>query len=182
MPKHVYPRGYVVLDGIVRSTDDLYLVPGDTEIMELYNEMQSDPNSLSNWSFCAKVIACANKKFNRFPDWLKEQTKNPYLTGYNLGFVLDTIHFIKCGKRVTSIDNWLPLIVVGDDSLGFYNQFKDRTRTQKKQEAIISELLDLPKNSDYLSNWVSYENGLADLVYTLYILFGTNVPQHENWN
>ena len=181
MPKLLYPRGYVVLSGVVRESDDYTKVPGDKEVQALFNEMQFNPNALDSWEFCAKVATYAHQRFLYFPDWLKAQINSPVLYGYNLGFIIDTLQFIIEGKRTVSIGNWLPIIFTDDDTLSSDKQYANQTRTQKKREGICLMIPSLPKHPDYLSQWIARENGLADLVYSLMILFGTNINKPDNW-
>lgn len=97
---------------------------------------------------------------DRYSTWLYIRDA-PTIHGMNLAFVEDTQNYIICGERSCNIESWLYLL---DYDKIDYNRSKIN---------LIDSDVDIraTPSMDLTERWIKHENGLDDLLYTLYAFF-----------
>ena len=112
---------------------------------------------------------------NDFAEWLELQKKSRYFSKHQQNFVLDTLRFIKTGKRETSFRTW-EFILKKEQSNDTTHVSQNKNFDKEVEDffnAIASD--GKPINIDLnriLAQWLTHRNGHEDLILTLNILFG----------
>ena len=111
-----------------------------------------------------EIIKRAGKLFGS-PSFSKflvlNKSRNSFRSRLHFEFLEDTAEFIRTGKRRMSIRMWMSLLCVGSSKID----------KKHKEETVYSMKLGKPSELT-LANWVKREEGLVDLIYTMYIIFG----------
>lgn len=89
--------------------------------------------------------------------------RNRFKTDLHFKFLEDTLKFISTGVRSMNIQMWMQLLVVPNKSF-------DKELIGKTTYTMNSDLY----RKATITEWLSKPNGLQDLVYSLYIIFGTH--------
>ena len=87
--------------------------------------------------------------------------RNQFYSDLHYEFLEDTINYIRTGKRKMNIRMWQQLLSVKRGKLS--KKYTSKTAYSMKPECY---------RHLSLQQWVSPDDGLMDLVYTLYIIFG----------
>ena len=113
------------------------------------------------------LISYLKESIGDLRQWLWVQvSSNDLVHGYSLDFLKDTINYVNTGHRELSIDTWYNVI--------------DSTPT--KQSLDVNARLDTFKNitilstDEFLSRWLTHENGVRDMFQTAHLLFGKVKP------
>lgn len=141
-------------------------------ISELYKETREKAQKTTSWAFRKEVLRIAMLMFRDFNQWVRSNSYEGYLYGRRYDFLMDTIRFIKTGKRDLSVTNWKELL-------------EEHIPPNKREanQLDISQLIFQPtiKTSELISMWCSQEKGFVDMLCTLDILFGvsrgTDLPE-----
>lgn len=86
---------------------------------------------------------------------------NRFKSDLHWEFLKDTLEFIKTGKRSMSIGTWKSLLVLENNKLS-------RTHAPKTTYSMNSA----EYSGATIQKWLTQDNGLADLTYSMYIIFG----------
>lgn len=167
----VHPSGVVTVDGArLENKEHLYklvYVKPELAIKELYKECRSNPTAIDTFDFKQKVVKQCLYLYGDMARFFKYQlTVNRFIHGRNQEFLIDTLNFIKNGKRNVMFPIWEALM---DD-------YPDMTHTKERitdsLDADLVEQLNVYENSHtLLAEWLRNERGLEDLLYTTYFLF-----------
>lgn len=136
------------------------------QFKELYDKYYSQDTNVKCWDFRRQVIKASKELFSSdISYWLDNQIKHNYLCDRRLEFLLDTLTFIRTGKRKMCLDNWYELLE--DDPV---------CETRKITHTQIETLKELSKglttNVELIIKWCSQQKGFEDMICTLEILFG----------
>ena len=136
-------------------------------IDKLMNEYTNKAINCMNFGFVIDTIEIAIHAFgtNSFKSWYIAQHKSPVTTALHIRFLNETIDFILTGERRTNVFTWLNLLACTENT-GNYT-LVDSTVLNKIDSGGIKTIKEL------LIIWLRKENGLNDLIMSLFILFGS---------
>ena len=175
MAKNLTPRGFVV--GHKRADDDC--APNFT-VDSLFTAFITKQLNLRKLSFKKSILQAALTAFGveSFTDWCRNQTTSPALSELHADFIKDTINFITGHERKYDLTTW--------DSIISRSNVPTNTRIELERPTFdsLEDFFGVSNGGvyrvhkanfleDVLVQWTSREDGFADLIYTLYILFGS---------
>lgn len=166
MPKLViHPRGFCTVAKKDVAND--IFNDGDSEINAVYAQFIREPSCIRDWNFVASVMRVASRLIgSSYEDWLKLQTENPYLHKQAINFVNDSNRFIEGHSRTISIVNWIELLDERPEAL-----------PRKLSTPSINDFnRDTTNNLNYLNLWLQRNNGLSDLIISLFTMYGAADP------
>lgn len=142
----------------------------DKEINEHFKLYNSFATSLDLKELRLDVLFKARELFGKLGtvgDWLNfNLTLNDQLNLTQRKFLLDTANFILTGSRSIEPSSWI----------GLMNFAKNDSSTPAKKDNLFIEPSKLKEIT--LDKWLSHRIGFQDIVWTLFILFGT-LPKQE---
>lgn len=165
--RYVYPRGFEDNDpstsgpGITRGA-------GDTEVDRLYKELTADSPKVSSWEFRVDAMRAAKRLFGiNLASWISNQVESEYVTEQARAFIIDTLSFMRTGQRSIHPRNWVDILIIDPVAL---------THIPKRPLVPAYSLLKSEYQADfnYIESWLKQPDGLLDLVYSLYIVFGSS--------
>lgn len=154
------PLGYrsPCKDDLKRGTE------ADKLISESYGIASAGLSKCTSWEFRRKVINRALDRFGYLRDWIKAQDGNERMSKHMRELLIDTMIFIRTGRRPMSIQNRVDLIRLETK--------KDNTRgVYKNHSRDIFNALAMP-TEDYMYYWLQHENGFNDMLCTINVIFG----------
>ena len=169
----LYPGGVVVnsegLYGEYPSTGKLIVTKPDTKIIELHRSNYTTFVNNESFAFKRDVIHACIRLYGNFYQWLEnQQIRNRLLHADNQEFLIDTLWYIKTGERKMMLPVWESIITQYPDMEG--------VKPSRIDDSMIESFL---KNSNranpysnYISEWTSHPDGIYDMLYTTYLLFG----------
>lgn len=174
MADNITPRGFVY--GIKKPDDDRQ----ENRIIEsLFFNHLANRIKLESLEFKRALIEHTLEAFgtDNFLEWYYNQYNSPYLSDVHLDFLRDTIGFIYGKPRKYFVEVW-------DDLL-------DRTDIKHRpihKELIEREFFGITEThirpvlvEDVIKEWATKENGLADMLYTLFLLFGKRYDEKVSY-
>lgn len=159
-----YPSGY---RSPVWGTRLMTIAP-DPQIVSLMSKYQAYLLGEDVWEFKATLIAETRRLFGDFSEWLEAQDDNVYISQTAYDLIVDTINFIKTGKRVISLSAYRGIIAM-ERKHGTYHSDNAERRVSS-----LKELLTFPTH-DYIHMWLMHPNGMEDMLCTVHFIFGTEV-------
>lgn len=171
----LFPGGVVNLDHSVMTIheryDKLIVSKPDTKIIELHRSNYTAFINNDSFEFKREAIANCIRLYGNFYVWLKYQLfYNRFLHGTNQDFLLDTLWYIKTGERKMMLPVWESIIT----------QYPDigPVKPVRHSDITIANFIDSDSNlvnpySNYITEWTSHPDGLNDMLYTTYLLFGS---------
>lgn len=170
MPNAVrYPRGYMRFihsEGVTNDLKSVDKVECDQQLANLYKLYVGRNVNPDSWEFRALVIERCAQLFGNFTQWLWTQlTANDSIYDYNLDFLLDTVTYIRTGRRAMSIFTWLELLL---------EQPEEQHGTASKARAERFKLANASEFSDVISQWCAHPDGFNDMLCTAHVLFGVS--------
>lgn len=180
MPNNITPRGFVFGD---QAADDN--VGGNKIIEGLYFTYLSRRIELDKIAFRREIILAAYNAFGKNDDnitfnrWYYNQFTSPYLSELHVEFLRDTLKFMDSGTRKYNIETWDSLLSrvekvpakTMDDTIEL-NTFGISSPGVIRTPIIIT----LP---NFVRSFMKKKDGTAELLYTLYILFGENYQEQQ---
>ena len=141
------------------------------EIYRLYKELLENDKDILSIDNRVAVIKLAKQLFDNATllEWIKLQKHNPLLSMNHVRFLKETVHFIIGGKRTIDNSTWVRLI---EPSLN------DNSNTVEIQQA-LDDVIDKCQHgltgslSEQLATWLKRPSGYVDLIYSLFILYGS---------
>lgn len=162
----VYPSGIALQDPMLSHTQ---LLGGDLEVNDLFEKYLKGTHHIGDVDYFMGVVNKAMDLFGADSNWLTTQIFNPNLNRYRIDFLVDTVIYISTGRRDQTLTTWRALCC-------------DQTLTDAKSISLqghaINKKIVLPKDmifsqpSSIISAWLAHNGGFADLVETMYLLFG----------
>lgn len=162
----VYPSGIALQDPMLSHTQ---LMGGDLEVNDLFDKYLKGTHHIGDSDYFMGVVKKALDLLGTDSNWLATQIFNPNLNRYRIDFLVDTVIYISTGRRDQTLTTWRALCC-------------DQTLTDAKgislQGYAINKKLVLPKDmifsqpSSIISAWLAHNGGFADLVESLYLMFG----------
>ena len=141
-------------------------------ILDLWNTHSGELHKLDLQTHHLNVLNYAIDQFRAMGGingFVRANIEHAKLTRSEVKFLLDTLRFIKTGKREIGMMSWDMML-----------SFKDReSPLYRVDESYESFLLSDEEDDEALSRWISHYNGFNDLIHTLRILFG-NVDQYQD--
>ena len=181
-PFEVYQTGFVTSDkmtlGKLRGiTNDTVAVAsrrdaGSQTVKRLMDLYRTGDPKVHSWEFARQVLDIAMKKIGPSPaEWLIVQyALNDYAYGTNLKFLDDTIKYLTTGQRDIQLVTWEGLVMRNPERRPGEASSQRAEAPLKALKAAFGPAL---KGDDIYRQWLgAREDGLADLMRTLYILFG----------
>lgn len=142
-------------------------------VTELFTQYENNPRILQKFEFREKIIEQAYRAFStpNIVTWLQLQTLSPYFSDLHKGFIGDTFDFVKGNKRSIVITQWYTLIdaTIAKHSVHFdYRSLYE----DDPNKAFVPHELDA-----FITQWLRRPGGYADLLFSLWILFGRRDKQ-----
>lgn len=157
----IHPRLYATASP---SGQNVVVSEGDSTVVTLYELYVNRLVNTTQWQYRKRVLEAALRLFGRFDNWLYVQSDNAQVRGYNIEYILDTLNFIRTGRRELSNETWIELLHEQDD----VQQGSLDAPGPKSFFALQAG----EDTSQLLQRWCSHPNGFQDLVCTLHVLFG----------
>ena len=172
MANNITPRGFVY--GVKPADENR---EPNFKLDAIFTAMISRPLDLKKLQFKRMVIEEALKAFgtNSFTDWIMNQITSPFMDELHIDFIKDTVNYILTGERKYDSSTWnsiisreivVPATRVELTDLGI-DEFLGISSGGVPREYRINYV------KDVLKVWLTSESSLQDLIYTLYILFGS---------
>jgi len=136
----------------------------------LWRHLNDGYHALDNMEYREKVLRVALNAFGTtsFYEWVLMQIKGPSTGDLHMRFLQDTLEFIDTGKRNLNLHAWAAML-----SMSPITHNETENEGQFNWFFITGDKL--PKNMtviDVIQRWCGQENGFADLIQTLHVLFG----------
>lgn len=170
----LYPGGVVNRDFGDRHLDQSYskliVAKPDKLIIDLHKSNYTSLINNESFEFKKEVIKSCIRLYGNFYSWLKYQLlANRFLYGVNQNFLIDTLLYIKTGEREMMLPVWESIITQYPDMEG--------VKPPRLDDSMLEGFLSSSANSDnpysnYISEWTSHPDGIYDMLYTTYLLFG----------
>lgn len=170
----LYPGGVVNMvqghDGGHTSYDKLIISKPDAKVAELHRSNYTAFVNNDSFDFKKEAIESCIRLYGNFYKWLTYQLlHNRFVYGVNQEFLIDTLWYIKTGNRRMMLPVWESIIT----------QYPDvgPNKPTRLNDLVITDFLENDANrvniySNYISEWTSHSDGLYDMLYTTYLLFG----------
>ena len=159
---------YVIFRDYLRPKNVYFYSEG---IYRLYKELLENDKDILSIDNRVAVIKLAKQLFDNATllEWVKLQKHNPLLSMNHVRFLKETVHFIMGGKRTIDNSTWVRLI---EPSLN------DSSNTVEIQEALDDVINKCQHEltgslSEHIATWLKRPGGYVDLIYSLYILYGS---------
>lgn len=155
-----YPRGYrrmVPTPADSKMPPTIVNTTGDEEVAQLMTDFHTASVDTQSWEYINRVLVTAARLVPDLERFLHHQARNPYVHDIGYEFLEDLVQFITIGRRRTSV---MTAIELFEPTLTRRPVHPDRGRYMKR----------LPGCP--LQYWLSHENGVHDMVETLYVFFG----------
>ena len=145
-------------------------IPYSADAENLYNLHVRRVTDTMSFSYKENALRTALTAFgtHNFSVWVSLQRHNRAFGNTQRAFLKDTVKFLEKGERELSLENWEALLSAGAD-IECEETIQD---ILSKLQACLSNPTGLVTVRDVVKRWVSYYNGLNDLVVSLHILFG----------
>lgn len=142
------------------------------KVEDLYREYIDHPGAYNLLEFRERMLVAAFDAFgtDQFDSWFRRQYDSPAMSELHSRFLDDTLNFIQTGTREMKPLIWARFLDasadtprpdrMSDTAKGFFFR-RDGKR--------VEDSGDLEK---VLARWLSYPNGVDDLIGTLMVLFG----------
>lgn len=187
----MYPRGFYgadtgpvvehtrTVENFTSGPDLTLLIPPRTgqpnpskRVSDLYQAYIDHPNLYDKFDFREDVIQAAYEIFgtDEFDSWFRRQFTSPAISDLHSKYLDETLHYIETGERVTKNLMWARLL----DGSAVTNK-PERISEDAKAFFFYPSGTRRNHNSDLegvLQQWLSYPNGLDDLISTMMVLFG----------
>lgn len=168
--------------GFQRSAHDWILDPNrrmvepgvfSKDITALAEELGANPLVAGDPVWVRKLLSTVVALFgtgNSVFRWCLIQKSNPYINGTHAQFLGETLEFIGGGRRTTAVQTYRRFIKKVNDFTN--NQAMSATidkyfvTTQHFNRRVPRDM------TDFLVMWMSRENGVADMLITLEVIFG----------
>lgn len=166
-----FTPGYVEPDNVQHDVIDISAHSG---VDMLYNLYMTRGTNAEKWHFRRRVIHQCKHVFGDFKDWLTLQTaRNDNIYGLNLAFIIDTVQFIRTGRRDMRVMSWNELL------LEYPTAHIGCATRRRFDELQISDPMEF---DNFIGMWCAQPGGLEDMLWTAHVLFGSakvparNVP------
>lgn len=181
----VYPGGVVNRGSDSNYTNEyigkLVITKPDEVIAGLHHSNYGTIVNNESFDYKKAVIEACIRLYGNFYNWVLYQLLyNRFLHGTNQDFLIDTIWYIKTGERKMMLPVWQSVLT----------QYPDigPVKSTRLQDTTLESFLTNPSNkknpfSNYITEWTSHPDGLYDMIYTTYLLFGnvdtTTLSKHN---
>lgn len=172
-----YPRGFLArtdphrADNTASESDDITQLPCDPSLEQLFKIYMSNNNLSSKWDFRSQVIARCSFLFGDLRRWLVLQTvTNDNIYDINLEFIKDTVKFIRTGKRLMPVMNWVDLMM----------EYPDPVPGCASRHRIDELQIGDNEFDNYVGLWCSWDGGFHDMLCTAHALFGISKKPFVN--
>lgn len=157
----IYPRGYTTgkADAPHRQVS-----AGDLVVDSLYEYMVSSQGRVKNWKFYSQILDAALIHFGDFHEWFDTQLSNPHLSGPKREYLIDTVAFINGDTRQMNHTSWMFVL----EEVGLRAEQVNIQRYFESSQYLSKGLTTI----QILQQWTQRPEGFADLLTTLYVLFG----------
>ena len=157
----------------------------DLGVKTLYNELTQSKNGHINIDDKLVVVEHALRLFGDYGHFMELQyIANNFMNGINLDFLEDTTNYILTGNRRFPIHTWLSLMteyppfIMGSATKQRFWTMHDKLPVLNRTNVRGGERKSsLPSRKEYISMWCGHENGIIDMLYTLWILFGKSFSE-----
>lgn len=166
----VFPSGFAVHDPVYNQTQ---LIQGDAEVADLFRQYLHGNGHMRDFDYFMEVVKTAKRLLGADPNWLMTQIFNTNLNRYKVEFVTDTVIYLTTGRRSQTLTTWRALCC--DDPLTTVQSISLKGHPVNKQIVLPKDML-FSQPAQIISVWLSQPGGFADLVESLYLMFGDQVP------
>lgn len=141
------------------------------EITSLYKEWCGKPDLIKDFDFREKILRFAMTKFDTLlSSWIKLQFRSPYAGELHAVFINETVEYVLGVKsRNIQISQWIRLL----DASVKRNNAEIKSEKYFDKSKGFDKYLHLNVFSNFISNWVSKNDGYVDLLISLYVIFGS---------
>ena len=137
---------------------------GLDSVHDVYMERKSKLGSTQTYDFHKRAIETCAYTYGDFLQWARVHAVAAKISTTQFDFIVDTIRFIKTGRRVMTLPNWARVIK--------YEPNLQVTEAQHSARLKILELELVGVASSPTPQWCSHEGGLDDLILATAIMFG----------
>lgn len=137
---------------------------GLDSVYDVYMERKTKDGRTQNFDFFKRATITCAYTYGDFLQWARVHAMAAKISTTQFDFIIDTIRFIKTGRRVMNLPNWARTL-----------KFEPALQVTEAQHAIRLQMVDqelvgLPTSPIPL--WCSHEGGLDDLILATAIMFG----------
>lgn len=143
-------------------------------ITKLYSDYVHDLRKISDMDFREEILIEAKKVFSNFGSFAMNQAYSPYISPAYVNFLKDTFNnYLSNGKRESNIQTWFTVI-------GKRTEFQANRKNQEEINSSFDKFItnnyftndNCSRTARLLQIWTRQEEGFADLLTTLFIIFG----------
>ena len=158
------------INNVIKNITEIkygYIAPVK-EIDELFHATNKDLNK--DFDFIEKVIKIFFNIYTpqTFANWILMQDQSPFYTAAHRQFINDTITYLETGKRKLEVPVWKKVVVRRETNI---NDKLEEILLPRVSNGAYSNLY----NTTYtIKNWLTYKDGLSDLIGFLDLVFGNS--------
>lgn len=136
------------------------------EVELLFQQLIKEPKTTSDFNFHENVIKIAKSAFGIHitEQLFLVQSQSPSVSSLHADFLIDTMRFIRHGKREINTSSWNALLKSPTQVNDWYD-----IKAEVKE---FIQIVDCPTLSKLIVKWVSQKNGIYDLLNTLHVMYG----------
>lgn len=135
-------------------------------ISELYKERVGKAEHTRTFDFMKRAAEQCAYVYGDFLQWARVHAIAAKISTTQFDFIIDTIRYIKTGRRTMNLSNWARVVKYDPDI-----QITESQHAVRLQ--IVAEALG-EVSSNPIPQWCSHEGGLDDLIITTALMFGDN--------
>lgn len=139
-------------------------IEGLNSVYDVYMERKTKLGSTNTFDFFKRAAETCAYTYGDFLQWTRVHATAAKISATQFDFILDTIRFIKTGRRIMSLSNWARVVKFEP------NLQVTETQHANRLKLVERELEGLPNSPIPL--WCSHESGLDDLITATAIMFG----------
>jgi hypothetical protein len=143
------------------------------EVTEIYHAWLTNSDVLKKFEFRERLLKAAFASFYTTDvfEWFESQALSPVLGDLHRVFLIETLEYLFAGRdRLTAISQWTSLLEADKSNpkliLGIDRYFNRNHREHDPKVLVTRSMVEMIKI------WSSKEGGFADLLVSLYVIFG----------
>ena len=153
---------------------DTNLLKVNPHVDQVYNALITQGANLTRFQFLDDALTTfleASQFPGSFFEWVLQQTNSPCLTQTHVDFLSDTLGFIYNGHRKLNMNSWSHVLKHAN-----LQMIEGEYRAQPQELSRAFGHTRQVNWTELVSMWLGQENGLRDLVQTMWVIYGSGIP------
>ena len=150
------------------------LLKVNPHVDQVYDALITQGANLTRFQFLDDALTTfleASQFPGSFFEWVLQQTNSPCLTRTHIDFMADALGFAFTGKRKLSLNSWSHILKHANQQM-IEGEYRAQAAELARQFGHTRQI----NWTELVSLWLGQENGLRDLVQTMWIIYGSGIP------